>query len=131
MDSPLRCLRGTGSLLGALAAVAVTAHVLRSRRNRTVFAAVVLFVTALSFASVNGWWYVSNFGVPWSNQLPEWHFGFTTVLLGLTVLTLMYATWLHFSGRGRKFRTAAKVVRWVVRHWQSPRGCWCSSRCSR
>ena len=32
----------------------------------------------VSFASVNGWWYVSNFGVPWTNQFPEWHFGFTT-----------------------------------------------------
>ncbi|MCI4674271.1 arabinosyltransferase domain-containing protein [Candidatus Mycolicibacterium alkanivorans] len=90
---------GLAGSLGALAAVAVTAHVLRSRRNRAVFAAAVLFVTALSFASVNGWWYVSNFGVPWSNQFPEWHFGFTTVLLGLTVLTLLLATWFHFSGR--------------------------------
>ena len=76
---------GLAGSLGALAAVAVTAHVLRSRRNRAVFAAAVLFITALSFASVNGWWYVSNFGVPWSNQFPEWHFGFTTILLGLTV----------------------------------------------
>ncbi len=90
---------GLAGSLGALAAVAVTAHVLRSRRNRTVFAAVVLFVTALSFASVNGWWYVSNFGVPWSNQFPEWHFGFTTLLLGLTVVTLISAAWFHFSGR--------------------------------
>ena len=90
---------GLAGSLGALAAVAVTAHVLRSRRNRAVFAAVVLFITALSFASVNGWWYVSNFGVPWSNQFPEWHFGFTTVLLGLTVLTLLLAAWFHFSGR--------------------------------
>ena len=90
---------GLAGSLGALAAVAVTAHVLRSRRNRTMFAAVVLFVTGLSFASVNGWWYVSNFGVPWSNQFPEWHFGFTTMLLGLTVLTLLVAAWFHFSGR--------------------------------
>ncbi|WP_167096730.1 arabinosyltransferase domain-containing protein [Mycobacterium sp. DL592] len=90
---------GLAGSLGALAAVAVTAHVLRSRRNRTMFAALVLFVTALSFASVNGWWYVSNFGVPWSNQFPEWHFGFTTFLLGLTVLTLLLAAWFHFSGR--------------------------------
>ena len=44
---------------------------------------------ALSFATVNGWWYVSNFGVPWSNQFPEWHFGFTTFLLGLSVLALL------------------------------------------
>ncbi len=90
---------GLAGSLGALAAVAVTAHVLRSRRNRAIFAAAVLFVTALSFASVNGWWYVSNFGVPWSNQFPEWHFGFTTILLGLTVLALLVAAWFHFSGR--------------------------------
>ena len=80
---------GLAGSLGALAAVAVTAHAMRSRRNRTIFGAIVLFVMALSFASVNGWWYVSNFGVPWSNQFPEWHFGFTTMLLGLSVLALL------------------------------------------
>ena len=61
---------GLAGSLGALAAVAVTSAAMRSRRNRTVFAAVVLFLVALSFASVNGWWYVSNFGVPWSNSFP-------------------------------------------------------------
>ncbi len=93
---------GLAGSLGALAAVAVTAHVMRSRRNRTIFAAAVLFVMALSFASVNGWWYVSNFGVPWSNQFPQWHFGFTTLLLGLSVLALLLATYFHFSQRGEK-----------------------------
>ena len=63
---------GLAGSLGALAAVAVTAAAMRSRRNRAMFAAAVLFVMALSFASVNGWWYVSNFGVPWSNAFPEW-----------------------------------------------------------
>lgn len=92
---------GLAGSLGALAAVAVTATAMRSKRNRTIFTAVVLFMTALSFATVNGWWYVSNFGVPWSNQFPEWHFGFTTMLLGLSVLTLLVAAWLHFSGRDR------------------------------
>jgi arabinosyltransferase C len=87
---------GLAGSLGALAAVAVTAAAMCSRRNRTLFAAVVLFVVALSFASVNGWWYVSNFGVPWSNAFPQWQFGFTTVLLGLTMLVLLVATWFHF-----------------------------------
>ena len=32
------------------------------------------------------------------------------MLLRPTVLTLMYATWLHFRTGRRKFRTAAKVV---------------------
>lgn len=91
---------GLAGSLGALATVAVTAAAMRSRRNRTLFAAVVLFVVALSFASVNGWWYVSNFGVPWSNAFPEWRFGFTTVLLALTVLVLLVAAWFHFVNNG-------------------------------
>ena len=90
---------GLAGSLGALAAVAVTAAAMKSRRNRAMFAAPVLFMTALSFASVNGWWYVSNFGVPWSNQFPEWHFGFTTILLGLSSSALLVAAWFHFSGR--------------------------------
>lgn len=87
---------GLAGSLGALAAVAVTATAMRSRRNRTMFAAVVLFLVALSFASVNGWWYVSSFGVPWSNSFPQWRFGFTTVLLALTVVVLLLAAWFHF-----------------------------------
>ncbi|MBN9635700.1 MAG: arabinosyltransferase domain-containing protein, partial [Actinobacteria bacterium] len=87
---------GLAGSLGALAAIAVGTVAMRSRRNRAMFAATVLFVMALSFATVNGWWYVSNFGVPWSNQFPEWHFGFTTFLFGLSFLTLLWAAWLHF-----------------------------------
>ncbi|MDT5207996.1 MAG: arabinosyltransferase, partial [Mycobacterium sp.] len=90
---------GLAGSLGALAAVAVTAAAMKSRRNRAMFTAAVLFVMALSFATVNGWWYVSNFGVPWSNQFPEWHFGFTTFLLGLSVVALLVTAWFHFSGR--------------------------------
>ena len=90
---------GLAGSLGALAAVAVTGVAMKSRRNRTVFAAVVLFLVALSFASVNGWWYVSNFGVPWSNSFPAWHYAFATGLLGLTVLVLILAAWFHFVAR--------------------------------
>jgi arabinosyltransferase C len=91
---------GLAGSLGALAAVAVAAGAMTSRRNRTIFAAIVMFMTAFSFASVNGWWYVSNFGVPWSNQFPQFTFGFTTILLGFSVLLLLLAAWLHFTGRG-------------------------------
>lgn len=115
---------GLAGSLGALAAVAVTAHAMKSRRNRTVFAALVLFMMALSLASVNGWWYVSNFGVPWSNQFPEWHFAFSTFLVGLTVLALLLATYFHFSTRGeRRWRptrvgqllhSTLAIAAWVV-----------------
>ncbi|MHA7649906.1 arabinosyltransferase domain-containing protein [Mycobacterium sp. ML4] len=87
---------GLAGSLGALAAVAVTAAAMRSRRNRTLFAAVVVFVMAMSFASVNGWWYVSNFGVPWSNSFPKWRWSLTTALLELTVAVLLIAAWFHF-----------------------------------
>lgn len=90
---------GLAGSLGALAAVAISAVAMRSPRNRAVFTAAVLFVTALSFATVNGWWYVSNFGVPWSNDFPEYEFGFTTMLLGLSIVALLVAAWLHFTGR--------------------------------
>ncbi|MCW2518446.1 MAG: arabinosyltransferase, partial [Mycobacterium sp.] len=113
---------GLAGSLGALAAVAVAAAAMKSRRNRTIFAATVLFMTAFSFASVNGWWYVSNFGVPWSNQFPQYKFGFTTILLGLSVVALLVAAWFHFSGgqersdpgtdQGRGSTPPSKPRRW-------------------
>jgi arabinosyltransferase C len=103
---------GLAGSLGALAAVAVTAAVMKSRRNRAVFAALVLFVTALSFASVNGYWYVSNFGVPWSNSMPTFHLGFMTILLGLTALVLLVAAWFHFSGRDTPRPNGDAPARW-------------------
>lgn len=112
---------GLAGSLGALAAVAIASAAMTSKRNRTVVTAVVFFVTALSFATVNGWWYVSNFGVPWSNAFPEWHFGLTTMLLGLSVLALLVAAWLHFTGGGTKDRPWTRstgaplaVVTWAV-----------------
>lgn len=91
---------GLAGPLGALAAVAVTSAAMRSRRNRTLFGAMVMFIVALSFASVNGWWYVSNFGVPWPNAFPKWHFAFATMLIGLTMLVLLAAAWFHFAANG-------------------------------
>ena len=105
---------------------------MRSRRNRAVFAATVLFVMALSFATVNGWWYVSNFGVPWSNQFPEWHFGFTTFLLGLSVVALLLAAWFHFSGRRRVAADPARVAaNCAVPVGDCRVGRWWCSRCCR
>lgn len=112
----------------------MTGAAMRSRRNRTVFAAVVVFVLALSFASVNGWWYVSNFGVPWSNSFPKWRWSLTTALLELTVLVLLLAAWFHFVANGDGRRTArptrfrARLAGIVQSPLAVPRGCWCFSR---
>ncbi len=92
---------GLAGSLGALAAVAISAVAMRSPRNRALFTAAVLFLTALSFATVNGWWYVSNFGVPWSNDFPKYKVGFTSLLLALAAVALLVAAWLHFTGRDK------------------------------
>ncbi|ORV49660.1 arabinosyltransferase [Mycobacterium florentinum] len=101
---------GLAGSLGALAAVAVTSAAMRSRRNRTVFSATVVFLVALSFASVNGWWYVSNFGVPWSNSFPAWHYAFATALLGLTVVVLLLSAWFHFVAPDNGTRSGGRMT---------------------
>ena len=87
---------GLAGSVAALAAVSVTAATIRSPRNRTLFTAAVLFLTALAFTGSNGWWYVSSYGVPWFDKPPSIAGkGFSTLFLGLTVLTLMYAAYQH------------------------------------
>ncbi|WP_435531062.1 arabinosyltransferase domain-containing protein [Rhodococcus spelaei] len=86
----------TGSL-AVLTAVAVGPLVLRSRRNRALFAAAMLFVLALAFTSSNSWWYISAWGIPWWDKpvMIAGH-GAGTVLLGLTVVMLLVAAWCFF-----------------------------------
>ena len=75
---------GLAGSLGALAAVAVTAAAMKSRRNRAMFAAAVLFVMALSFATRQRLVVRLQLRCAMVEcQFPEWHFGFTTFLLGL------------------------------------------------
>ena len=59
---------GIAGSLAALTAVAVSASALRSRRNRTIFLAGLLLMLALTFAGINGYWYVSSYGVPWFDK---------------------------------------------------------------
>ena len=106
---------GLAGALGALAAVAVTAGAMRSRRHRTVVAAAVLFVVALSFASVNGWWYVADFGVPWAGSFPKWHFAFATIVLGLTVLVLLLAARFSDADRaGSRGKPMFAIAAWAL-----------------
>ena len=60
-----------GAAMAALTTVLVSHEVLRWSRNRMTFVAAVLFVLALCFATTNGWWYVSSYGVPFNNVMPR------------------------------------------------------------
>lgn len=89
-----------GAAMAALATVLVSPMVLRSARNRMAFLSLVFFVLALCFASTNGWWYVSNFGVPFNSSMPQ--LGGVTVsavFFALFAVAALWALWLHLSGR--------------------------------
>ncbi|MBV8788019.1 MAG: arabinosyltransferase domain-containing protein [Mycobacterium sp.] len=90
-----------GAAMAALATVLVSHEVLRSSRNRMAFLAAVLFILALCFATTNGWWYVSSYGVPFNSSMPKID-GITisTIFFALFVLVALYAAYLHFASRG-------------------------------
>jgi arabinosyltransferase B len=89
-----------GAAMAAVATVLLSPIVLRSARNRMAFLSLVLFVLALCFASTNGWWYVSNFGAPFNNSVPQFAgVSVSTVFFVLFAIAAVWAFWLHISGR--------------------------------
>jgi arabinosyltransferase B len=89
-----------GAAMAALTTVLVSPSVLRWSRNRMAFLAALMFLMALCFASTNGWWYVSSYGVPFNSIMPK--------IAGITISTLffilfaiaaLWAIWLHFASR--------------------------------
>ena len=91
-----------GAAMAALTTVLVSPSVLRWSRNRMAFLAALMFVLALCFATTNGWWYVSSYGVPFNTTMPKIG-GITvsTIFFILFAVTAIYAAWLHFAPRGR------------------------------
>ncbi|RPA12382.1 arabinosyltransferase [Gordonia sp. OPL2] len=88
---------GIAAGLAAAAGAMMAPAILRSRRNRTFFAAAVLGVTAIAFTGTNGWWFVGSFGVPWWDRPPSiagiklgW------AILALAVITALVGLWFHF-----------------------------------
>ncbi|MFC9786896.1 arabinosyltransferase domain-containing protein [Rhodococcus sp. NPDC127528] len=113
---------GIAGSLAALTTVAVSAAALRSRRNRTMFAAGLLLVLAFSFAGINGWWYVSSYGIPWFDKTVS--LGgreVSTAMLALFVLAIALVAWQYFredyvgnevkatSERGRRIKRFAPI----------------------
>ena len=87
-----------GAAMAALATVLVSRAVLRSPRNRMAFTAAVLFLLALTFATTNGWWYVSSFGVPFNNDKPAiGGVTISTIFFFLFAVAALWAFWLHFA----------------------------------
>ncbi|PRI15465.1 arabinosyltransferase [Mycobacterium shigaense] len=105
-----------GAAMAALTTVLVSPKVLGWSRNRMAFLAAVLFVLALCFATTNGWWYVSSYGVPFNSSMPKiGGITISAIFFALFAIVAGYAAYLHFAsrdhGEGRLARalTAAPV----------------------
>lgn len=89
-----------GAAMAALTTVLVSPVVLRWSRNRMAFLAAVLFMMALCFATTNGWWYVSSYGVPFNSTMPKiGGISISTIFFALFVIAVLWAIWLHFASR--------------------------------
>ena len=104
-------LAGIGAAMAALATVLVSRRVLRSPRNRMAFVAVVLGMLGLCLSSVNGWWYVSNFGVPFGSSIPSiGEIGVCTLLVVMSVGAAGWSAAWHFSPGRREGRAVAAIT---------------------
>ncbi|WP_040806960.1 arabinosyltransferase domain-containing protein [Nocardia concava] len=87
---------GIAGVVAVLAAVALGPLVLRSPRNRALFASVMSFALAISFASWNGYWYVSNWSISWNDKSPVIAgTEFSKIFLALSLALLGLAGWFH------------------------------------
>jgi arabinosyltransferase C len=88
-----------GGSMAALTALATSTSVLRSRRNRALFTAGLLLVTAVAFTGPNAWFYTADWGSPWTNMAPVLHGHMVSSLIpGLAVLALLVAGVEHLRG---------------------------------
>ncbi|MGW6120705.1 arabinosyltransferase domain-containing protein [Nocardia sp. NPDC055165] len=87
-----------GGLAAALAAITAMALVRVGRKYlRTLFAAAVLLLLAVSFTGSNGWWYVSGYGVPWPDRAPTLGgIEVSTLFLAATAATLLAALFQYY-----------------------------------
>nr|WP_280386593.1 arabinosyltransferase domain-containing protein [Nocardia wallacei] len=87
---------GLAGAVAVVTAIAVGPRVMRSPRNRALFAAIVAIAMAQIFTSVNEWWYVSSYGVPWWDRAPSiGGVGFSKIFLIIAGLCLVLAAWWH------------------------------------
>ncbi len=100
-----------GAAMAALATVLASPAVLRWSRNRMTVVTAVLFLLALCFATTNGWWYVSSYGVPFNNAMPRIG-GITvsTVFFALFAVSALYTVWLHLRSRSHGEGRIARAI---------------------
>nr|WP_067985457.1 arabinosyltransferase domain-containing protein [Nocardia caishijiensis] len=100
---------GLAAALAAVTAVALTRRTIRAPHVRTLFAAAVLFLLAVSLTGSNGWWYVSGYGVPWPDRAPVLGtVSLSTLALTATAATLLVALYQYYRERPQEHRTSVR-----------------------
>lgn len=74
---------GLGGALAVLAVIALRSGSVSLRRSRWLVLAALCLVVGLSTATNNTWWYVSDYGIPFSSDFPE--------VLGLQINAIAFA----------------------------------------
>ena len=96
---------GIAGALAALAAVELSALAMRSARARTLMIGAVLFITAISLAGINGWWYVSSYGIPWFDKTVQYNaVESSTIMLFIALAVLFIGVLQSFLGEIRTAR---------------------------
>ena len=100
-----------GAAMAALTTVLVSHEILRWSRNRMAFLAALLFLMALCFATTNGWWYVSSYGVPFNSAMPKiGGITISTIFFAFFAMVALWAVYLHFASRNRGEGRLARVL---------------------
>ncbi|MFW0786228.1 arabinosyltransferase domain-containing protein [Gordonia sp. CPCC 206044] len=87
---------GLAAALAAIAAIAASNQTMHSRRNRTLFASLVVFVTGLAFTAPNSFYYSSAWGMPWGVSQVTFGVNLANLLLYIALALLLLALWFHF-----------------------------------
>jgi arabinosyltransferase C len=124
-----------GAALAALTALATSANVLRSARNRWWFLCGMLVILAMSATGPNAPWYVSQYGVPWFDKPPSLHgIQASTLLIVGAVLAAFIAVieGLRHEPGGPPppvpdRRSGRRALR-IASRSRCSAGCWCSPK---
>lgn len=107
---------GIGAALAALAAMAISHWAVGSRRNQVLFAGATIFLLAFSLMGINGWWYVSAYGVPWFDKTVQFRgIEAGNIVMAIALITIAAGAVLsflqEFRGRDPKPSSMAKRLR--------------------
>ncbi|WP_448851804.1 arabinosyltransferase domain-containing protein [Corynebacterium sp. 335C] len=103
---------GIAAALAALAAMAVSHWAVGSRRNQVLFAGTMIFLLSYCLMTINGWWYVSAYGVPWFDKTPQFRgFEFGNLVLFIALAVLGLGAVLTFVDEYRRKRRPSTLAR--------------------